>query len=506
MKGEPVIIVEDLSVDIQNVRGTVPVLHHIDLRIHAGEVHALVGPSGSGKSTLSALISGAVAKDQYTIRSGHIWWIQDGRKTDLIDLEWAERQTLTRGLIEVIFQEPATTLDPVVALGCQLVESGSGSLSADLVKDELVRLGLDPEFVWGRYPWQLSGGQQQRCLLARTMALRPTLILADEPTSALDKHREGQFLDDLVNVVRNDRDCGLLLISHNVQAVGRLADSISILHEGRLIAHGAATAVLENPPDALSRSLWPSDEPGTGFGKNLQANTILLKIKDMSAGYRPGVSVIRTAFVHIHQGEMVGIAGPSGSGKSSFFRAILDLLPWRTGEMNSDTGQLPGIQMVYQDPGRTMNPTLSIAETMEEWGRPHSASRNDVIDLLNEVGLSADMLDRMPHMFSGGQKQRLAIARALLCRPEVLLADEPFSSLDDHLQNQILQLLRSLATERGIGIFVVAHDVRKLERFCDRLILFDQGEVFWEGSPDEIAQSADPRVIELRLGSGQHPH
>ena len=174
--------------------------------------------------------------------------------------------------------------------------------------------------------------------------------------------------------------------------------------------------------------------------------------------------------------------------------------------MNSDTGQLPGIQMVYQDPGRTMNPTLSIAETMEEWGRPHSASRNDVIDLLNEVGLSADMLDRMPHMFSGGQKQRLAIARALLCRPEVLLADEPFSSLDDHLQNQILQLLRSLATERGIGIFVVAHDVRKLERFCDRLILFDQGEVFWEGSPDEIAQSADPRVIELRLGSGQHPH
>lgn len=492
--------------DIQNIQGTVPVLHHVHLQIHAGQIHALVGPSGSGKSTLSALISGAVAKDQYIIRSGHIWWMQEGQAIDLIDLDWFERRQLMEGRIEVIFQEPATTLDPVVKLGSQLVESGVGFLSAEEVKDQMNRLGLDAEHIWDQYPWQLSGGQQQRCLLARVMASGPALIMADEPTSALDKHREGQFLKDLVQVIKADLAPALLLISHDLHAVGRLADQISVMYGGRMIEQGEASGILSHPKHALTRSMRPKDSSAQGETKNDHDDQILLEVKGLRAGYHPGAAVVEHASLRIHRGELIGIAGPSGSGKSSFFRTLLDLMPWRSGEVFAEGTLQPRMQMVYQDPGRTLNPMMTMGQIMEEWRRVHGTHADDVEGLLQEVGLEMDMLHRMPHMFSGGQKQRFAIARALLVQPDILLADEPFSSLDAHLQDQIMELLQRLAKTRRIGILVVAHDLRKLEQYCDRLLLFDEGEIFWEGNPEELRQSADPRIDQLRMYAPELPN
>lgn len=495
MMKQPILHIEQLSVDILRMGKRIPVLKGINLVFHRGEVHALIGPSGSGKSTLSAILTGVIPQHQYHIHSGHIWWYEGEQKIDLLTLEWKDRLRHTGTKMNLIFQEPSSVLDPVMTVGQQLVEGLGQDFESQLNK-MFGSLGLDVDQVWSSYPWQLSGGQQQRCLLARALASGPELIIADEPTSALDQHHQKAFLADLRAAITNAKSPGLLLISHDLDLVARFADRVSILDEGLIVEQGSSDIIRkqnEIEGDSRPGPAIPQRKQKTGFKDT--GTDWLLKTENLSGGYVRGRAVIEEISFALRPGEVVGIAGASGSGKSSFLRALTGLLPWSTGRRLAGHDLHRGwadVQLVYQDPGRSLNPSMTVRKTFEEWLRLHHKGQIwSLTEILADVGLEDKMMDRMPHMFSGGQRQRLAIARTLLTNPRVLLADEPFSNLDESLKDQILEMICANGTKRQMGVLVVAHDLPRLMRYCDRILIFDQGKVYWEGHPSDLLATSD---------------
>ncbi len=503
MNRPEVLNVENLSVDILRSGQRNPVLRNINLTVYRRETHVLIGASGSGKTTLAMIISGIIPRDLYEVVSGHVWFCNEAGKVDLLTLDWTTRQQVTGQRINMIFQEPATAFNPVRKVGRQLLEAPQQAVDEEMLQSRARSLGLDPAALWDRYPWQLSGGQQQRFLLARALATTPDLILADEPTSALDHHHQQEFLRDLSKAVSAEQGPGLLLISHDRDLVSQIADTITEIEEGRVIHQG--------PPDENRMTVAKSEHLGRGGSHDPsikpEAPRELLKIRNLSAGYEEDVPVLHELHLNLYSGELVGIAGSSGSGKSSLLRAILGLMPWQSSveeEKRSPDARPAHIQLVYQDPGRSLNPVMSLSQTMREWARAaHPDAIRSLSGLLREVGLDEGMLDRLPHMFSGGQRQRMAIARALLTQPEVLLADEPFSNLDANLRDQVMQIFLDLTRQKNMGVLVVAHDLPRLERFCDRILLLKEGRIMWEGTPDQLSEQQEDWIRELR---GEHAH
>ncbi|MCF8236619.1 MAG: ATP-binding cassette domain-containing protein [Saprospiraceae bacterium] len=498
MNPQAVLIVENLSVDILRAGQRKPVLRDIHLTVNRGEIHALVGVSGSGKTTLAMMISGILPRDMYEIRSGHIWFTGQEGMIDLLSLDWPTRQQWTGRHINMIFQEPSTAFNSVRTIGEQLVETGHVPIEKELLQACSRSLGLDPDVLWDRYPWQLSGGQQQRFLLARSLVLQPDIILADEPTSALDHHHQQEFLRDMQAAVSAENGPGMLLVSHDRALVSQVADRVTEIRDGKIFLHEVQTE-----GDLPSSSKDTARTRATIQNGDYQAGReTLLSIQHLTAGYTSDTAVLTDIQMNIQAGELIGVAGSSGSGKSSMLRGMLGLMPWQTGLRKPGPALAKGlqsIQLVYQDPGRSLNPVMTMEQTMTEWADAYDpAAIERLHQILEEVGLEVEMMDRLPHMFSGGQRQRMAIARALLTHPGVLLADEPFSNLDADLRDQMMQVFHDLVRHRQIGVVVVAHDLPRLERFCDRILLLKEGRIQWEGPPDELAAQREDWILELR--------
>jgi peptide/nickel transport system ATP-binding protein len=220
----------------------------------------------------------------------------------------------------------------------------------------------------------------------------------------------------------------------------------------------------------------------------------------LTGGYKKGEPVIHVDQLEVHAGERVGISGPSGCGKSSLLRAFLSLLPWQKGTLSRNGQPLDEMDkqrlfsLIYQDPGRSFNPVMTIREAFDEVVRYRKQAGPDASHVLAQVEMPAEALDRWPHQFSGGQKQRLAIARALLTSPKLLLCDEPFSSLDAALQSSFLTMLANLCHNEDLAVLLVAHDLPRMRDSCDRLVLIDDGRVVWEGRPDELSHSEEPFI------------
>ncbi len=368
----------------------------------------------------------------------------------------------------------------------------------------------------GDFPHQLSGGERQRVMIAMALLTRPELLIADEPTTALDVAVQAQILQ-LLRELRDELNMGLLFITHNLNIVRRLADSVAVMHNGRCVEQSRAAALFSAPQHPYTQRLLGSDPAGDPVPLPANAPS-LLEVDSLGVAFplRKGIfkrvvghkSVVEDVSFSLRAGETLGLVGESGSGKSTTGLALLRLIASQ-GTINFD-GQplhqwarkqmLPvrhRMQVVFQDPNSSLNPRLDVLQIIEEGLRVHQpglspqAREEQVIAVMQEVGLDPDTRHRYPAEFSGGQRQRIAIARALILQPELIVLDEPTSSLDRTVQAQILALLKSLQEKHRLAYLFISHDLQVVRSLCHQVIILRQGEVVEQGECQRVF--ADPQ-------------
>ncbi|KAF1046508.1 ABC transporter ATP-binding protein [Xylophilus sp.] len=524
---------EETLLDVRGLRisfdGT-PVVHGIDFHVAAGEKLALVGESGSGK-TVSALallrLAGDAAIDGTARFAGR----------DLLALPERALRAVRGGEIAMVFQEPMTALNPLMTIGAQIAEvlqlkrAFTRAEAAAEVQRLLADTGIpEPARRARAYPHQLSGGQRQRAMIAMALASQPKLLLADEPTTALDVTLRVQILDLLADLQRRT-GMAVLIITHDLHLVRRFADRVAVMEAGRIVEHGPVAEVFARPQHAYTKKLLGSTPSRALDQRALQEDTpAIIEARDLRVRYpvpRPGLrgwfghdwfTAVQGADLRLAAGRTLGIVGESGSGKSSLAQAVLGLLPsdgalriagqaWHGGGLRNDAGNRAlrrAVQVVFQDPFSSLSPRLTVEEIVGEGLRVHedgldaAARRERVRAALDDVGLTEErfpgLLGRYPHEFSGGQRQRLAIARALVIGPQVLVLDEPTSALDVTVQKQVLGLLQRLQRERGLAYLLITHDVDVIRAMAHEVLVMKDGAVVEAGPFDRV------------LDAPQHPY
>jgi peptide/nickel transport system ATP-binding protein len=489
-------------------------LDDVGFEIAAGEVYGLVGESGSGKSMTALALLGLLPDGAVACGSVRL----DGEQ-----LRGAPARVLqaARGRrIGIVFQEPATALNPLMTIGEQVAEvlrlhEGAGAAAAAArAAANLARVGLAADVVPpGRYPHEISGGQRQRVAIAIAIAARPALLVADEPTTALDVTTQAQVLALLARLAAED-GMAILLISHDLAVVAGAAGRLAIMRRGRIVEHGPVATVLGAPAHAYTRELVRDYTPGALAPRGSPSGAPLLAAQRLVHDYRlprrrffgptPLLRALDGVSLAIAAGERVGLVGESGSGKSTLVRALLGLEPPTAGcvtvagEVLDDRdrerlrAQRRLVQVVFQDPVGSLNPRRRIgwivAEPLHLDARPPSADerRRRVAAALEAVGLGSTSVDALPQQFSGGQRQRIAIARALVVEPRLLILDEAVSALDASTRTQILELLGRLWRERGLAYLFVSHDLAVVRAVTERVLVMQGGRIVEEGPTERI--------------------
>jgi len=504
----------DLSVEF----GAKRVVDGVSFALAAGEKFALVGESGSGK-TVTALALLRLAESARVTGAVHF----DGR--DVFALQEAALRDLRGRDIAMIFQEPMTALNPIYTIGWQIVEaielheSVSREAAVARAVELLRRTGVpEPERRFHSYPHQLSGGQRQRAMIAMALACRPRLLIADEPTTALDVTIQAQILDLLADVQR-EFGMAVILITHDLNLVKRFADRVGVMQAGQLVEIGATSTLFGAPKHPYTRELLASRPQR--IAAPLAANPPQLLELDCTYPIRRGwfghddFYAVREASLELRRGETLGIVGESGSGKTTLGLAVLRMQRAR-GAVTFDGTRLDVLrpralrplrkrmQIVFQDPFSSLSPRLTIGQIVGEGLELHfpdldgAGRRARVIEALEEVGLEAGMLERYPHEFSGGQRQRIAIARVAVLKPDLLLLDEPTSSLDATVQRQVLTLLMDLQRRLGMSYLFITHDLAVIRAVAHRVVVMKDGRIVESGDTASImANPAHPYTREL---------
>ena len=517
---QPLLSVRELSVDLLGKAGKTAdtrLVNQISFDIHAGEVLALVGESGSGKS-LTALAIMRLLPDVLAISGGDVTL----SGTDIFALTEARMNAVRGRKVAMVFQEPQSALNAVQTVGQQIGEvlNLHKKLSAAALKQQIISLltevGIpDPQQRLDWYPHQLSGGQKQRVMIAMALACEPDLLIADEPTTALDVTIQKQILE-LLNELRHRRQLGILLITHDMGVVAEMADSVVVMRHGDILEASPAARFFSDPKHEYSRMLIHSLPDRTHFLSSGDGDA-LLELKDVKvwfaqrrgvlqriAGYTRAVDGIS---LKIGRGETLALVGESGSGKSTAGKAILSMEPLAAGEIyfaGRRIDQLTQknfrplrkkIQVIFQDPFSSMNPRMSVREILEEGmvslGVEKNAAEREttLCQLMEKVGLEASHLDRFPHEFSGGQRQRLAIARAIAVEPELIICDEPTSALDVSIRGQVLELLHQLQQEMGLSYLFITHDLSIIPHIAHKLAVMKNGVLVEQGATADIMQN-----------------
>ena len=530
--------VKDLTVSF----GGKPVVHGINFSINAGERVALVGESGSGKTVTALSLLRLVMNAQL---SGSTIFSAD-ESVDLLKIPEQQLRGIRGQDIAMIFQEPMTALNPLFTVGDQITEvlvlkrPLNNASAVVLPAYEAIKLiastGIaDPERCAKSYPHQLSGGQRQRAMIAMALACQPKLLLADEPTTALDVSLRLQILELLADLQKQN-GMAVLLITHDLNLVRKFADRIIVMENGHIVEQGAVDDVFANPQHAYTRKLIDSKPVRDVVEATVKTSSEALPMQASSlrVGYPtpiPGIKgwfkkgefvAVKGASFEIPLGQTLGVIGESGSGKSTLALAALGLLPF-SGDLQV-VGQLWGqgkaqdkairrhVQVVFQDPFSSLSPRMTVGELVGEGLLVHapelSAEQRQakVFVALAEVGLSetqfAGLLNRYPHEFSGGQRQRLAIARALIVEPQLLVLDEPTSALDVTIQKQVLQLLQRLQRERGLSYLLITHDVDVIRAMAHHVLVMRDGEIVESGSVQQIMASPQHTYTALLVNAG----
>ena len=496
-----------------------PIVKGLNMNLHKGEIVGLIGESGAGKSTFG-LAGMGYTKPGCRIVSGSIR-LED---EELVGASPARLREIRGNSVSYVAQSAAAAFNPAHRLIEQFVEAPvqHGKMRSEEAarrgRDLYRQLDLpDPDKIGNRFPHQVSGGQLQRAMTAMAMGCDPRLIIFDEPTTALDVTTQIEVLSTIKEAVRA-RGVAAIYITHDLAVVAQLADRIMVLRYGDLIEEGDARSLLENPQQEYTRRLLAVRSLREEKGASKKEDTVL-EVSSVSARYpRAEEVVLSDISVRVQKGKTVAVVGESGSGKSTLARVITGLLPPFAGDVhfrgevlspalaNRGREQLRAILMIYLMPDVALNPRQKISEII---GRPlefylglKGTDKAAAINrLLEQIELPVDYADRYPAQLSGGEKQRICIARALAAEPELIICDEVTSALDQLVAEGILELLQNLQNQLGVSYLFITHDLATVKAIADSIVVMYQGRVVEQGPKAEILSPPHEAYTELLLSS-----
>jgi len=507
----PALDIRDLAIELPVGSDRARAVCGVNLTVAKGEIVCLVGESGSGKSVIAHATMGLLPP---ALRVGAGEIIVAGE--NVVTASEARLRALRCTRMAMIFQEPMTALNPVMICGDQIDEvlTTHTVLGPDERRAKILAMLADvrlaePGRMMASYPHQLSGGQRQRIMIAMALILDPALLIADEPTTALDVTTQAQILS-LVRDLMREHGTGVLFITHDFGVVAELADRVAVLRLGELVELGSRADVLSRPQHPYTRMLIASVPGLEPRHREDVADRTVLKAERLTKVYSQGgwlsrrrdVAAATDVSFEVRRGETLGIVGESGSGKSTVARCIARLIEPSAGRIEldgTDVAKLsPGalrplrrkIQIVFQDPYRSLNPRRTVGDSIVEgprnYGVPSDEAWTRARTLMDLVGLDPRALDRYPHEFSGGQRQRLCIARALALEPDLLIADEAVSALDVSVQAQVLRLLDEIRARLDLAMLFITHDLRVAAQVCDRVAVMQHGRIVETGAARDV--------------------
>ena len=514
--------IENLSVAFDGTE----VVKKLSLTIADGEIVGVVGESGSGKSVTALTMMGLVSEEA-TITSGKIWYddtllLEAGKPRDK-----ALYRSFQGSKMSMIFQEPMTSLNPTKRVGNQVEEMlklHTTDLTAKQMKEKVLEaflsVGLkDAERVYECYPHQLSGGMRQRVMIAMAIILHPGLVVADEPTTALDVSVQSQIIR-LLRKINKEQKNSMLFITHDLNLAKRLCNRVVVMKDGNVVESGTVNEIFDHPKEEYTRKVIeavPSREKkmqrsSMNVGDRQNANgpnmplqrPDILEVKDLNVSYMDGSNslfsskkkkqVVTGATFTMKQGEILGLVGESGCGKTTLSKAILGMNKDVEGSIIHHSNQP---QMIFQDPYSSLNPAKTIGWLLQEplraaglRDKQFEMTKADreaaAFDMLHKVGLSDKYFYRKSSQLSGGQRQRISIAQALITRPGLVIADEPVSALDVTIQAQIMELMRKLQEEMKLSFLFISHDINVIYQMSDRIMVMKEGRIVEIGETQEI--------------------
>lgn len=523
---DPILSVENAKISFRTVVGQVDAVKNVSYDVRRGETLAVVGESGSGKSVTARAIMGMLAPNAIVGEDTKI--IFDGEDIS----EWPEikLQDIRGRRIAMIFQEPLTSLNPVYKIGDQVGEiiTAHRKISKADLRKEVVRLLdevqlPDPETRYSQYPHEMSGGQRQRVMIAMALANNPDLLIADEPTTALDVTVQAEILS-LLKDLQKKHGMAVVLITHDLTVVSKVSDTVVVMRQGEVVERGNTQEVFENPQHPYTKHLINSEPKGMPDPLDEDAGPVLtgtnmsisfmLKVGGFFNPKLKELKAVDNISATIRKGETLGIVGESGSGKTTLGMAMIRLGNYQKGEISFQGDRIDQLsrkelqpyrtrmQVVFQDPFSSLNPRMIIRQILEEGlivnNIGGSADERDRLlrQALDDVHMPHACLDRFPHEFSGGQRQRLAIARAIVLSPEFILLDEPTSALDLSIQAQIIDLLRELRRKRDLSYLFISHDLKVVRALCHNVIVMQHGQVVEMGPTEQVL--TDPKTAYTR--------
>jgi peptide/nickel transport system ATP-binding protein len=504
---------KNLSINFKRMQGKHRVVNNIHFSIAKGETLGIVGESGSGKSVTAKAVMKLLDEQQTEVEADVIHY----NGSDLAQLNQKEMTNVRGKEISMIFQDPMSAFNPTMKIGKQLIETAQVHLHLSKKQataralEMLKKVGIDRvDERFHQYPHEFSGGMLQRAMIAMALICRPKLLIADEPTTALDVRIQAQILK-LMKELQQEIEMSIILITHDFGVVAGMCDRVVVMKDGELVEANDVTSIFNAPKHPYTKKLLealPRLHDDKVVTKEKINNETLLSVSELTKVFRlkngKKLTAVEDVSFDIKRGETLGLVGESGSGKSTTGRLILQLESLTAGSVTYKGMRIHrfnkqerlklrrDIQIIFQDPKASLNPRMKVMDIIGQPLDVHrlypdkEARKKRIQELLTLVGLEHDHMYRYPHEFSGGQQQRIGIARALAVEPTFIVCDEVLSALDVSIQAQMVELLKDLQEKLGLTYLFIAHDLAMVKHLCDRVAVMYEGKLIELGSAVDV--------------------